>query len=58
LKHIIRISELIKDLPTGLTRKIDIPPLYQNIIKVIQELGFEPIETSLGFLNFKSIFLV
>jgi len=54
LKHIIRISDLIKDLPTQLTRKMEIPALYQSIIQVIQEIGFESVETSLGFLDFKN----
>jgi len=41
-------------MPTKLTKKIEIPAIYQDIIQAIQELGFETIETALNFLELKS----
>ena len=50
----LNVANLIANMPTKLTKKIEIPTIYQEIIEAIQELGFESIETALNFLESKS----
>ena len=38
-------------MPTALHKRIDIPLIYQDIIKIIQEIGFEKIESALSHLE-------
>jgi len=54
LKQVLNVANLIANMPTKLTKKIEIPTIYQEIIEAIQELGFESIETALNFLESKN----
>lgn len=51
------MTDLVADMESKLHKRIEIPTIYQEIIKVIQELGFEAVETALGYIDSRSILI-